>query len=68
MMFLNCPADLDQERSALRAFAGATGRTARRPNSAPAYYLGHPARLWITVMPSRRTATAPWPAIGAQAS
>lgn len=21
-----------------------------RPNTAPAYYLGHPARLWITVM------------------
>jgi hypothetical protein len=21
-----------------------------RPNTAPAYYLGHPAHLWITVM------------------
>jgi hypothetical protein len=25
-----------------------------RPNTAPAYYLGHPARLWITVMRPRR--------------
>jgi len=25
-----------------------------RPNIAPAYYLGHPARLWITVMRPRR--------------
>jgi hypothetical protein len=30
-----------------------------RPNTAPAYYLGHPARLWITVMrPRRRPAAA----------
>ena len=29
------------------------------PNIAPAYYLGHPARLWITVMrPRRRHATS----------
>jgi hypothetical protein len=25
-----------------------------RPNSAPAYYLGRPARMWITAMSSRR--------------
>ena len=25
-----------------------------RPSTAPAYYLGHPARLWITVMRPRR--------------
>lgn len=25
-----------------------------RPNTAPAYYLGHPADLWITVMHQRR--------------
>ena len=25
-----------------------------RPNTAPAYYLGHPARLWIAVMRPRR--------------
>jgi hypothetical protein len=32
-------------------------RTDRRPNTAPAYYLGHPARLWITVMRRRRRHT-----------
>jgi hypothetical protein len=32
-------------------------RTGRRPNTAPAYYLGHPARLWITVMRPRRSHT-----------
>jgi hypothetical protein len=30
-------------------------RDARRPNTAPAYYLGHPAGLWITAMRPRRT-------------
>ncbi len=33
-------------------------RDARRPNSAPAYYLGHPAALWITAMRPRRRRTA----------
>jgi hypothetical protein len=28
-----------------------------RPNTAPAYYLGHPARLWITVMRPRSRCT-----------
>jgi hypothetical protein len=28
-----------------------------RPSTAPAYYLGHPARLWITVMRPRRKRT-----------
>ena len=28
-----------------------------RPNTVPAYYLGHPARLWITVMRPRRRHT-----------
>jgi hypothetical protein len=33
-----------------------------RPNTAPAYYLGHPARLWITVMrPRRRRTTSQHP-------
>ena len=33
-----------------------------RPNTAPAYYLGHPARLWITVMrPRRRRTTSDHP-------
>jgi hypothetical protein len=30
----------------------------RRPNTAPAYYLGHPAALWITAMRPRRRPTA----------
>jgi hypothetical protein len=34
-------------------------RDARRPNTAPAYYLGHPAALWITAMSPRRERTAP---------
>ena len=38
---------------------GAAERKARRPNSAPAYYLGHPARLWITAMGSHRRASDP---------
>ena len=33
-------------------------RDARRPNTAPAYYLGHPASLWITAMRPRRERTA----------
>jgi hypothetical protein len=33
-------------------------RDARRPNTAPAYYLGHPAALWITTMRPRRRRTA----------
>ena len=43
--------------SALRDFPGTPERTARRPNTAPAYYLGHPARLWITAMRPRRRGT-----------
>jgi hypothetical protein len=35
------------------------GRTVSRPNGAPAYYLGRPARLWITVMRPRRKRTTP---------
>ena len=44
--------------SAPRDFPAAPGRTARRPNTAPAYYLGHPAALWITAMRPRRRPTA----------
>ena len=34
----------------------------RRPNTAPAYYLGHPAALWITAMrPRRRPAASRYP-------
>jgi hypothetical protein len=35
-------------------------RRARRPNGAPAYYIGRPAALWITATrPRRRTTTPP---------
>ena len=40
--------------AALRDVPGAAERTGRRPDSAPAYYLGHPAALWITAMRPRR--------------
>ena len=43
---------------ALRDFPGEPERKARRPNTAPAYYLGHPAGLWVTVMRPRRRPTA----------
>ena len=41
-------------QAVLRDFAGAPERTARRPNSAPFYYLGRPAGLWITAMRPHR--------------
>ncbi|MGH3204657.1 MAG: hypothetical protein ACRDP5_21800 [Streptosporangiaceae bacterium] len=40
--------------AARRDFPGSARRHARRPNSAPAYYLGRPARQWITSMRPRR--------------
>ena len=81
MMFLECPACLDQEnvqystdthnpgttgtgsragRDRLRGgHDGVPERIARRPNTAPAYYLGRPARLWIPLMrPNRRSSAA----------
>jgi hypothetical protein len=60
MMFLDCPAC--DGWVARRDFPGSPRRHARRPNSAPAYYLGRPARQWITMMGPRR-----WLAIGARA-
>jgi hypothetical protein len=36
----------------------AAERKGRRPNTAPAYYLGHPADLWITAMRPRRRGSA----------
>ena len=92
MMFLDCPAYLDQDgavrcglpaevrcRFTIRStdgpvesamircpaghsFGGAIesltwnrkGARDRRPNNAPATYLGHPAALWIAVMRPRR--------------
>ena len=35
-----------------------------RPNTAPAYYLGHPARLWITVMRPRHRRTTSGHSLG----
>jgi len=45
--------------TAVRDFPAEPELEISRPNTAPAYYLGHPARLWITVMrPRRRHATS----------
>ena len=49
-------------RLARRDFPGSPPLHARRPNSAPAYYLGRPAGQWIIVTRPRR-----WLAIGARA-
>jgi hypothetical protein len=43
---------------AAREAVGQPGRDIPRPNGAPAYYLGQPARLWITALRSRRRHTA----------
>jgi hypothetical protein len=49
----------DQGGPALRHGPAEPARTGRRPNTAPAYYLGHPAALWITVMrPRHRRSTS----------
>jgi len=42
---------------ALHEFSAGPGRAVRRPNCAPAYYLGRPAHQWITAM--RRSRAAP---------
>ena len=42
---------------AVRDFPAEPEPEISRPNTAPAYYLGHPARLWITVMRPRRKRT-----------
>jgi hypothetical protein len=34
---------------------GGPGQAIRRPNTAPAYYLGRPASCWITALSPRRT-------------
>jgi hypothetical protein len=48
--------------SALRHFPAEPQRKGSRPNTAPAYYLGHPAALWITAMrPRRRPASTRYP-------
>jgi hypothetical protein len=43
---------------ALRDFPVEAEQMVRRPNSAPAYYLGRPAGLWIAAMRPRRERTA----------
>ena len=43
--------------SAARDFPAEPEPEISRPNTAPAYYLGHPACLWITVMRPRRRHT-----------
>jgi hypothetical protein len=47
-----------RDGSAPRALPAAPERRVHRPNTAPAYYLGHPADLWITVMRQRRERAA----------
>jgi hypothetical protein len=44
--------------SALRGSPADPERKAHPPNTAPAYYLGRPAALWITAMRPRRRRTA----------
>jgi hypothetical protein len=44
--------------SALQEFHAGTRRKARRPNGAPAYYIGRPATMWITALRPRRTPAA----------
>jgi hypothetical protein len=43
--------------SAPRVFPAEPTRIIRRPNGAPAYYIGRPAALWITAMRPRRRPT-----------
>jgi hypothetical protein len=50
------------DAAAVRHFPAEAERGDRRPNTAPAYYLGHPAALWISAMrPRRRLATSRYP-------
>jgi len=50
------------DEAAVRHFPAEAERGDRRPNTAPAYYLGHPAALWISVMrPRRRLAASRYP-------
>jgi hypothetical protein len=44
--------------SGLRDFPADPERKARGPNTAPFYYLGRPAAVWITAMRPRRRPTA----------
>ena len=46
------------DEAAVRHFPAEAERGDRRPNTAPVYYLGHPAALWISVMRPRRRLAA----------
>lgn len=54
--------------SAVRAIPVESGQGIARPASAPAYYLGRPARLWITAMRPGRGRTASADPVGALAA
>jgi hypothetical protein len=43
---------------AMRDGPAESARSDRRPNTSPAYYLGHPVDLWITAMRPRHGRTA----------
>jgi len=45
-------------RSAVQDFPAEPERKISRPNGAPAYYLGRPARQWITALGRSRTASS----------
>jgi hypothetical protein len=45
-------------RPVIQEFSGGPRRPVSRPNGAPAYYLGRPARQWITAMRPRRRRAA----------
>jgi hypothetical protein len=48
--------------AAVRHFPAEAERGDRRPNTAPAYYLGHPAALWTSAMrPRRKLAASRYP-------
>jgi hypothetical protein len=51
---------LGRGKLARRALPLEPERNVRRPNTAPAYYLGHPARLWINAMRPRRERAVPY--------
>ena len=55
---VRCPVGHCFSGPATRDVHRATQGKARRPNTAPAYYLSHPAGLWITAMRPRRRGSA----------
>jgi hypothetical protein len=54
--------DRNGDGGTLRVLPAEPERAIRRPNGAPAYYLGRPAALWMSVTrPRRRPATTRYP-------